>query len=154
MASDWLIKEIKNFKNIKTPTLEILHEVQKKEGYISKENCEYISKELNIPLSKIYSTITFYSEFKLNKRGKNLIRVCLGTACRVMHNKENVEFIKKELKLNPNETTKDNMFTFETVNCFGTCSLAPVVEINGKIYAKVTPEKIKKLINDIKKNEK
>ena len=147
MASEWLKKKLDKKNYDERDLIEILHLVQNKEGYISEENAVFISENLEVNLSKVYSVITFYTDFKLKKRGKNVIRVCLGTACSVMHNKENIDFVKEYLKLDIDETSKDNLFTFEGVNCLGTCSLAPVVEINGKIYGGVTPIKLKEHID-------
>lgn len=147
----WITKEIKGASE--GTLIEVLHKIQDKEGFIPKKYVEFLAKELSIPISKIYSVITFYSDFKLAKRGKNLIRVCLGTACSVMHNKKNVEFINEYLGIGIGETTKDNVFTLEAVNCLGTCSLAPVVEINGVIKGGVVPEKLKLMIDELKLKE-
>lgn len=151
MVSEWLNKKLSNKKHTKEDLIEVLHLIQSKEGFISEENAEFVAENLSVNLSKLYSVITFYSDFKLKKRGKNLIRVCLGTACSVMHNKDNVDFIKKYLNLDIGQTSSDGLFTFEAVNCLGTCSLAPVVEINGKIYGSVTPEKLSQYIDILKK---
>ncbi|MDD3263935.1 MAG: NAD(P)H-dependent oxidoreductase subunit E [Candidatus Nanoarchaeia archaeon] len=153
MVSEWLKNKLDKKNYGENDLIEILHSVQHKEGFISEENAHYIAESLNVNISRIYSVITFYTDFKLKKRGKNLIRVCLGTACSVMHNKKNVEFIKEYLNINEGETTPDNLFTFEAVNCLGTCSLAPVVEINGKIYGGVQPEMLKEHIDILKKKK-
>jgi NADH:ubiquinone oxidoreductase subunit E len=153
-VENWLLDTINEHKNQNTPLIEILHVVQEREGYISYENAKYISNELNIAISQVFSVATFYSDFKLSKRGKHLIRFCMGTACSVMKNSENVNYVKERLGISLGQTTKDNLFSIEPVNCFGTCSLAPVVEVDGKIHSHVKPDKLKILIDLIIENEK
>ncbi|MFW6046410.1 MAG: NAD(P)H-dependent oxidoreductase subunit E [Candidatus Woesearchaeota archaeon] len=133
--------------------INLLHEVQDKYNYIPKEVSIDISKKYDIPLSKIYSVISFYDRFKETNRGKYLIRVCLGTACSVKKGDLSLNLIKKTLGIDVGETTPDNLFTLETVNCVGACSLAPVIEINGKIYSNMDEEKTKKVIKKLKDEE-
>lgn len=134
--------------------INILHYVQDTFGYISIESAKIISDKKHIPLSRIYSTATFYNGFKISKQGKHVIRCCLGTACKVKHNQKNLDFVKKKLGIESGETTSDGMFSLETVNCFGACSLAPVVEVDGKLYANVTTDKLNVFIDKIIESEK
>lgn len=152
MYSKWLESWLK--ENDHKGLLEILLEVQHREQFLSRENLEYISKAKEIPLAKIYSAATFYSEFRLEQRGKHVIRLCTGTACLVKGNNVNLNFLKTELNLIPGKTTPDNLFTLDGVNCMGTCSLAPVISIDGKIYPNVSIEKLSGLIEKIRKAER
>ncbi|MEK6973157.1 MAG: NAD(P)H-dependent oxidoreductase subunit E [archaeon] len=152
MYSKWLESWLK--ENDHKGLLEVLLEVQHREQFLSRENLEYVSKAKEIPLAKIYSVATFYSEFRLEQRGKHVIRLCTGTACLVKGNNVNLNFLKTELNLVPGKTTPDNLFTLEGVNCLGTCSLAPVVSIDGKIYPNVSIEKLSELIEKIRKAER
>lgn len=152
MHSTWLDSWLK--QNEHKSLLEILLEVQNREQYLSRENLEYISRAREIPMAKIYSVATFYSEFKLEQRGKHLIKLCTGTACLVKGNNVNLNYLKTELNLVPGKTTPDNLITLEAVNCFGTCSLAPVISVDGKIKPNVTIEKLAEVIEKIKKAEK
>ncbi|PIU21461.1 MAG: hypothetical protein COT15_02230 [Candidatus Diapherotrites archaeon CG08_land_8_20_14_0_20_34_12] len=152
MYSKWLESWLR--ENDHKGLLEILLEVQHREQFLSRENIEFVSKAKEIPLAKIYSVATFYSEFRLDQRGKHVIRLCAGTACLVKGNNVNLNYLKTELNLMPGKTTADNLFTLEGVNCLGTCSLAPVVSIDGKIYPNVTIEKLSGLIEKIKKAER
>ncbi len=133
--------------------IHLLHEIQNHFNYIPRSVAIKISKKYDIPLSKIHSVITFYDRFKSNNRGEYLIRVCLGTACSVKKGDESLNIIKKVLGIDVGETTPDNLFTLETVNCIGACSLAPVIEINGKVYSNMNEDKTKKVINKIKNEE-
>lgn len=132
----------------------ILNEVQKEIGYLPVEAQEYISDELNIPTSKIYGVVTFYTQFSTKPKGKYVIHACDGTACHVRDSQDIIDKIKDELNLQKeNSTTDDGLFTLETVSCIGACGLAPVVTINEKVYGKLTPEKIREVIEEYKGSE-
>ncbi|MCX5680733.1 MAG: NAD(P)H-dependent oxidoreductase subunit E, partial [Candidatus Omnitrophica bacterium] len=145
--------------------LSILEELQRlnKQQCLSSSVLEYVSKKTGIPLSRIYSVVTFYAFFSLKPRGKHSITVCRGTACHTRRSKNLLDYLKnilglKEEILDEGEkvflTTKDNKFTLMTVACFGQCALAPVVEIDGSIHIHMTENKLKILIEKLKKETK
>ena len=103
---------------------------------------EYVAQETKTPISSIYGVVTFYSQFHLNPRGRNIIRVCQGTACHVRGGKLILEEVEKELGVKAGHTTEDLRFTVETVACIGACGLAPVMQINEDTHGRLTPEKI------------
>jgi NADH:ubiquinone oxidoreductase subunit E len=148
------LKIIKKHKRFKTPLLMILEEVQESFGFIPEKSMFLISSELDVPLSKVYSVVTFYNELKTKKRGKHLIRLCLGTACYVKKNYDNLDFIKSLLNIEPGETTKDGLITLETVNCFGACSLAPLMEVDGVLVSKINQEIIKNTLDKSRRENK
>ncbi len=113
-------------------TIQILEEVQKEYNYLPKEILEYISQRLKIPLSKIYSFVTFYTAFHLNPRGKHLITVCIGTACHVRGAAMILNEFERRLNIKSGETTGDMSYTLETVNCLGCCAIGPIVVYDGK----------------------
>jgi len=128
--------------------ISILQEVQSYYNYLPEQALTLLSKKLEIPLSKIFSLITFYRSFSLKPRGKNVIKVCLGTACHVKSGINLLEKAKRDLKLSEEEmTTKDLGFTVEKVRCLGCCSLAPVVRINKDTYGSMTQVKLSKVLN-------
>jgi NADH-quinone oxidoreductase E subunit len=124
----------------------ILQEVQEHVGYISKDAINEISEKLNIPTSKIYGVASFYNQFRFQPKGKHTIQVCRGTACHVQNSIKILEALKKQLKVEPGNTTKDGLFTLEVVACIGACGLAPVISIDGEFYAQMTPEKIGQIL--------
>lgn len=151
-------KEIKSiiekYKDAKRDSLiSILQEVQEKEGYVSKEAMKEIAKLLKIPASKVYGVATFYNQFRFEPLGKYHIMVCRGTACHVKGSLQTLNMVEDVLKIKPGQTTKDGLFSLETVACMGACSIAPVISINGEFYGEMTPEKLKKLISSIKDKE-
>ncbi len=125
----------------------ILQEVQSRYNYLPEQVLALLSKKLEVPLSRIFSLATFYRSFSLKRRGKNLVKVCLGTACHVKNANNLLEKAKRDLNLSDKVmTTKDLNFTVEKVRCLGCCSLAPVVLINEDTYGSLTQEKISKIL--------
>ncbi|MEM3690479.1 MAG: NAD(P)H-dependent oxidoreductase subunit E, partial [Candidatus Micrarchaeia archaeon] len=127
---------ILKYKDEPGALLPILKEVQDTHGYIPRQAMLRISEELKVPLSKVYSAVTFYNQFKEKKSGKHTIRVCLGTACCVRRSEEILKALESTLGIKEGETDEKGLFTLERVNCVGACSLGPIVEIDGKIYSK------------------
>ncbi|MFH1225331.1 MAG: NAD(P)H-dependent oxidoreductase subunit E [Candidatus Diapherotrites archaeon] len=147
MPAEWLKKEIDFYKNMRSPLIPLLHEIRRKEGHLSRESLVFISRELGIPLSHIYEAATFYAEFNLNPKGKNVLRVCTGTTCNVKGGSFCLRFLERVLEIKPGETTDNGKFTLETVNCFGACSAAPVIEINGVLHTKMGLQELKEIIS-------
>ena len=132
----------------------ILQAVQSRFNYLPKELLLEVSKQTDIPLSNIYGVATFYAFFSLDPKGKNMIKVCNGTACHVRNNKPIIEAALKVCNIPEGAiTSEDRLFSVEKVNCLGACGLAPAVVVNGKVYGHVTPDKITALINELKAKE-
>ena len=132
----------------------ILQDVQEKIGYIPKDAIPMIGEYLNLPSSKIYGVATFYNQFKFNPPGKYHIMVCRGTACHVKGSAQVLEALKKELKIDSGQTTRDGLFSLEVVACIGACGLAPVISINGEFHAKLTPKDIPQIIKNYREKAK
>jgi NADH-quinone oxidoreductase E subunit len=131
----------------------ILQEVQEDQGYLSREAVIRIGKHLNLPTTKIYGVATFYNQFRFQPKGKYHLMVCRGTACHVKGSGRVLEMAQKLLKLKPGQTSRDRLFSLETVACMGACGLSPVMNLNGEFYAKVTPQKLIKIIQECKEME-
>jgi len=125
----------------------ILHEVQKKLGYLPKEVQEFIAEELGVPYSQVYSVVTFYSFFTMEPRGDHTISVCTGTACHVKGAGELTEELKDKLNVEEGGTSDDRKFTFNTKRCVGACSKAPIVMVDDDVYGKVQTEEIEDILN-------
>ncbi|MBT1248238.1 MULTISPECIES: NAD(P)H-dependent oxidoreductase subunit E [unclassified Thermosipho (in: thermotogales)] len=132
-----------------------LHKIQETiEGnYIPEKAVKLVSEELNIPLSKVYEVLTFYSMFSIKKRGKYLIRVCTSLPCHVANGREIIKTLKEELKIDFNQTTDDGLFTLEETSCLGLCGVSPVIMINNEYYGDLTPKKVREIINKLKRGE-
>ena len=124
----------------------VLHQVQQTYGYIPRNIAIEISQMLEVPLAKIYGVVTFYNFFKLQKAGKDIVQVCLGTACFLRGGDDLVKEFEKQLGVGLNATTADGMFTVEAVRCLGCCGLAPVAVVNGEVHGKLETKDVSKLI--------
>ncbi|MBI5408994.1 MAG: NAD(P)H-dependent oxidoreductase subunit E [Nitrospirae bacterium] len=125
--------------------------IQEEFNYLPQEALLTLSKKLNIPLSDVYSTATFYKQFYFTQRGKKIVRVCTGTACHVRGASKVLNKIKDEFNIEEGETTSDLAMTLETVGCIGCCGLAPVATINENIVGEIDMKKIEGIIEEIKK---
>jgi len=124
----------------------VLQDIQKEYNYLPCEALYQTAETLGVPLSKVFSVSTFYNAFSLNKRGENIVRICVGTACHIRGAKIIQEQLEEFLKIKPGETTKDEKFTIEVVACVGACALAPVVLVNDKCHGQVKPNRVKNLL--------
>lgn len=122
--------------------INILHAAQGLFGYLPPEVQQVIAADLKIPVSRVYGVVTFYSFFTMTPKGKYPISVCLGTACYVRGAEKVLDEMQRQLEIKVGETTADGLFSLDCLRCVGACGLAPVVMIAGKVYGRVTPEKI------------
>lgn len=116
----------------------ILQDAQNLYGYLPKAVIKEIAQNTHNPISKVYGVVTFYSQFHLNPRGRNIIRICQGTACHVRGGKNILKAVEDKLSIVPGETTGDLRYTLETVACIGACGLAPVLMINDDTHGRLT----------------
>ena len=124
----------------------VLQEVQKQYGYLPQDVLLEISEQTSIPASRIYGVATFYEQFYLGPRGRHTIKCCRGTACHVKRVSEIINAISRLLNIEPDQTTEDLRFTFETVACLGTCFLAPVMMVNHDYYGNLEPKQIEGIL--------
>jgi NADH-quinone oxidoreductase subunit E len=115
----------------------ILHKTQQEYGFIPRKIAKDLAKDLDVPLAKIYGVITFYHYFKLEKPGRNIVSVCMGTACYLKGGNDLIQEFENLMGVGINTTTDDGEFSLEAVRCVGCCGLAPVVTVNGEVYGKV-----------------
>ncbi len=132
----------------------ILQDIQAEYNYLPKGALKKVAEGIDIPFSRVYSAATFFKAFSLKPRGKHLITVCLGTACHVRGGPKIVEQIGRILGVGPGDTTKDQKFTLETVNCLGCCAIGPIMVVDGKYFGEVTPAKIDSILKKYEDNSK
>ena len=151
MAIDSIIE---NFGKNEESLIPIMHEIQKKYNYLPEDILLLLSKELNIPVSKIFTVATFYKAFSLVPTGRNRVSVCMGTACHVKNGENILSRVSSDLGLKSEEgTTKDMEFTVSKVRCLGCCSLAPVLRINEDTYGNLTQDKIPEILERYRDNK-
>ena len=142
-----LIKDIcLEFENKESELINVLHQVQSKLGYLPAEVQEVIAKELNASVAKVYGVVTFYSFFTMIPQGENPISICMGTACYVRGAEQVLNEFKRQLKVEVGESTEDGKFSINCLRCVGACGLAPVVTVGEKVYGRVAPTDVKKII--------
>ena len=137
-------------KNQPGALIPILLATQRALGFLSEEAMIQIAEELNIPLSEVYSTASFYTLLNTKKKGEHIIRVCESPACYMDGTADVIKTIKELLNINPNETTADGKFTLEYTSCLGACNNSPAMMVDDEIYGNLTPEKIKEIIKSVK----
>jgi NADH-quinone oxidoreductase subunit E len=130
-----------------------LLEIQTVYHYLPAEALSLVSEHLAIPMIKVYQVASFYKAFSLEPRGEHIITVCLGTACHVRGGDFLVDQIGRLLSIKPGETTKDMLFTLETVNCLGCCALAPVMVVDGKYYRNMGVSKVERVLKNYMERE-
>jgi NADH:ubiquinone oxidoreductase subunit E len=125
----------------------MLQDIQRLENYLPLETLQYVREKLEVPLSRIYYIATFYKSFSLEPRGRHIIRCCLGTACHLSGAVQNLEQLERTLDIPEGGTTADRVFSLETVNCVGTCALAPVMMVDEDYYGTMTPGRVEKILS-------
>lgn len=149
---DSLMNEIlSSFKGERSEIIPILQQVQQKFGYLPEPAMQRIAEFVHVPASTVFGVGTFYAQFKLVPTGRNVIKICRGTGCYVRGASRILSELENQLGIKDGGTTPDLEYTLETVACFGSCALAPVVVINDKVHGRMTPDKAKKAIG--KKSE-
>ncbi len=134
--------------------IEVLQDIQEAEGYIPEDAMCEVSQRLCVPLIEVYRVASYYTAFSLEPRGKHIVTVCLGTACHVRGAHRMIDEVSGQLGISPGETTEDQLFTVESVNCLGACALGPVVVVDGTYHNHMTPDKLRKLVQSFRDAEK
>lgn len=142
-------RTLKRFKYEKDALLEVLNIAQETFGYLSEDLLIYVALQLKLPLAKVCGVATFYQLFSFEPLGKHNCIICTGTACHVKGSGEIVEAISNRFDVLEGETTADGLFSLSTARCVGSCGIAPVVVLNGKVRGKETPESLMKYIQEI-----
>ena len=148
IVEDHLTEILSSYKGERTELVPILQEVQANFGYLPEEAMLRIARFLRLPESTVYGVSTFYAQFKLTPTGRRVVKVCRGTACHVRGAGRILGEVEKRLGINPGETSDDLEYTLETIACFGSCALAPVMVIDKNVYGRVTPTKVEHILAD------
>lgn len=139
-------KVLASYTREKANLIPVLQQVQQVLGYLPETVMSRIAKYVRAPECVVYGVATFYAQFQLVPRGRNIVRVCRGTGCYVKGSPRIVEELEKLLGIKEGQTTPDMEYTLETVACFGSCALAPVMVVNDQVYGRMTAEKAKEIL--------
>jgi len=145
------LKEILSpYSGKKDELIPILQEAQEQFGYLPSEVMLEIAKFLRLPESTVFGVSTFYAQFKFSPTGRKKVRLCRGTACHVRGAQRILEEVEKYLGIKPGETTEDLEYSLETIACFGSCALAPVMVVGDNVYGRMTPKKVAQILSNAK----
>ncbi|NIO50006.1 MAG: NAD(P)H-dependent oxidoreductase subunit E [Candidatus Aminicenantes bacterium] len=139
--------------SVQRELIHLLHDVQNKFGYIPAQSISQISRELKVSESEIFGVLTFYKAFTLKPRGKHLITICMGTACHVRGAPMILDEFERKLGIEAGETTEDNLFTLETVNCVGACALGPIAIADGDYHGQMKTREVGEIIKKLKQEK-
>ncbi len=134
------------YKGTRSDLVPILQDTQNLLGYLPVESLKEVSSFLSIPVNQIYGVATFYSQFYFTRQGKNQVKVCYGTACHVKGATRLIESFEQQLGIKCGTTSEDYEYSLERLACFGCCSLAPVAMVNEEIFARLTPDKVSRIV--------
>ena len=155
-VGSWLEKALEERSRTKKPgrdaVIPLLQSAQAEFGYVPREAMDRIARALRLPSATVQGIATFYAQFRFHPPGRHNITICRGTACHVRGSGKLLDELQHVLKVRPQETTADWMFTLETVACFGSCALAPVVSVDGRVHGQTTTSKAKGLIRKLGKD--
>jgi NADH-quinone oxidoreductase subunit E len=147
---DQVLDEIlASFVGDKAELIPILQRIQEALGYLPEEALKRTARFTRVPEATVFGVATFYAQFRFTPAGRNLVKLCRGTGCYVKGSPRLLDEVEKLLGIKDGETTPDLEYTLETVACFGSCALAPVVVVNGKVHGSMTPEKVRALLRAI-----
>ena len=124
-----------------------LHEINAEHGYIPENALRDAAEDLGVHLSRLYSAASFYAGFRFKPRGRHSIQVCLGTACYIRGGDKLLEKLETTLGITPGETTQDRRFTLETVHCVGSCSMSPVMRIEGETHGRLKAGRLSRILS-------
>jgi len=137
----------------KEELIPILQEAQEQFGYLPSEVMLKVAKFLRLPESAIFGVSTFYAQFKFLPTGRKKVKLCRGTACHVRGAPRILDEIERQLGIKPGETTDDLEYSLETIACFGSCALAPVMVVDDDVYGRMTPKKVAQILGNAKNNQ-
>jgi NADH-quinone oxidoreductase subunit E len=145
---------VDKYQEKRTALISILHDVQDRYKYLPEEALKMVASRLHMDINEIYGVATFYKSFSLVPKGKHSITLCLGTACHVRGGPKILRELKKQLNIEPGQTTADKQFSLNVVNCLGVCAIGPVMFVDGKFYGEMNPLKAKRIIEKMNWNKK
>lgn len=142
-----LRESISKHKGERGAVMPVLQDAQNIFGYVPQDVQQIIADGLGTTLAEIYGVATFYAQFSLEPKGKNVIGICLGTACYVKGSQKIMDKVQEELKVEVGHTTSDGQFTLNATRCLGACGLAPVMMINDEVYGRLTPDQVPAILD-------
>jgi NADH-quinone oxidoreductase subunit E len=139
-------KPVEEYGRDKSMLIHILLRLERSFGWLPREMLSEVSKQLNVPISQVYQIATFYKAFSLAPRGRHLIRVCMGTSCKIQGAQTILDRIQQTIGIDRDETTSDGRFSLETAKCLGCCAPGPVMTVDGEYYTDLKPTEVERIL--------
>ena len=149
--SERLAPVLAPYRGQRGATIPVLQKVQEELGYLSEEAISEIANFLRQSENELYGVASFYAQFRFERQGEHIIKVCQGTACYVQNGRRILETVEEELGIKPGGTSADYKFSLERVACFGSCALAPVLVVDKTVYGRMTEDKTKQILAEYRK---
>jgi len=143
---DRLAAVLAPYREQRGAAIPVLQKVQEELGYLHEEAIAEVAEFLGLTKNEVYGIASFYAQFRFERQGEHVIRVCQGTACYVRGGRRILETVEEQLGIHPGETTPDYKFSLERVACFGSCALAPVMVMDRTVYGRVTTVKARQIV--------
>jgi NADH:ubiquinone oxidoreductase subunit E len=148
MGKDKIDQIIKKYQGKAGSLIHVLMEIQEENHWLPKEVLDKISRQLEVPLSRVMQIATFYKTFSLTPKGRHEIHVCSGTSCHIRGSQRLLGRVQDLVGIRPGETDSDSKFSLENGNCLGCCTLGPEIVVDGKHHARVTPDKADEVLKN------
>jgi len=145
-SAEQLDEILSQYSGEKSDLIPILQEAQERFGYLPEGVMQKIARFLRLPPSIVYGVGTFYAQFKFTPTGKRLVKVCRGTACHVRGGARILQEAEKQLGIKSGETASDLSNSLETIACFGSCALAPVMVVDKNVYGRMTTARVGQIL--------
>ena len=153
MSNEIIEKIIDRYARDAGMLIPMMQDLQAEHGYLPADELRSLSKQLEVPLTRIFGVATFYSSFRLAPKGQHEVTLCMGTVCFLKGSGRISEVICEQYHIQPGDTTEDRLFTLQAVNCVGACALAPVMIVDGKYYDGVTPDSALEILHGLPNEE-
>lgn len=143
---------IKEYPPSHESLIPVLQKIQEEYNFLSEDSIKEVARSLDLPLHHVFSVATFYNVFSLKPKGKNIVRVCMGSACHVRGAGRILREVEHLLGIENGETSTDGSYSLESVNCLGACALGPIIVINGNYNGHITPEKVQLILKEVRES--
>ncbi|MGD8236917.1 MAG: NAD(P)H-dependent oxidoreductase subunit E [Armatimonadota bacterium] len=153
MASEAATEILEQYAGDQSALLKALQDIQEEYNYLPREALEATAEQLAVPISQVVRAATFYKQFSLERRGKYVIKVCMGTACYARGAPRVLQRLEQDLGIDAGATTPDGLFTVETVNCLGACALGPLLMVGPQYHGRIRPNRVPRLIRQYRDKE-
>ena len=144
---------VERYSSNRDSLISILQDIQSEYHYLPEDTLRAVASQLDLPLIQVYGVATFFKAFSLRPRGEHIVSICLGTACHVRGASALLDELRRQLSIEPGDTTEDMQFSLEEVHCLGACALGPIMVVDGEYHGQMRPGKVKKVLGKTRESQ-